>query len=129
MSSKNTKIYLDFMNEIRSLSEIILKNRGTDKDRMRFALCLSEIYFSSHKIITLIKKVSEGMPNSNEKELDALLGNLVDLKIYVYDEFGAWMKKLKKPLQQSIDEVEDMLVKCRKKKKRNLKPKTTLKNK
>jgi hypothetical protein len=105
---KKTRKFFRLFRKQEGLFNTVLQNRASDEDRKTVALCLTEIYFQSQRLIELIKKVSETNLDYTESDLDSLLGNLIDLRINIYDEIADWIKDLKKPLNTTIDNVEDV---------------------
>jgi hypothetical protein len=71
---------------------------------------LSEISSYSKSVRELIYRIaSRRAGDLTLKEYDELLGELVNLKIELYDELADWIKITKKPLQIMIDAVEKRL--------------------
>lgn len=71
---------------------------------------LSEIHKYCFRVSTLIDDLCK-YDNSRlgKTEYDKLLGDLVGLKVHIYDELVDWIKESEKPLQKMIDEVERKL--------------------
>ncbi|MBN1757774.1 MAG: hypothetical protein JW863_05625 [Chitinispirillaceae bacterium] len=71
---------------------------------------LSEIHNYCFKVSSLIDDLCK-YDNSRlgKNEYDKLLGDLVDLKVHIYDELFDWIKESEMPLQKMIDEVEKKL--------------------
>jgi len=99
MTDEKTKVYLDFLERNQRLFHAVPGDRMSGKNRESIALCLTEIHFSSRRLIELTKRISETRPDSTGGELDSLLGDLCCLRAEVYDEMIRWAKTLKKPLK------------------------------
>lgn len=107
MVTKRTKSFYGHLEKLQCLSEILMPSKGADEDKRVFALCLAEIQSWSLQINEIIKKISTMDSNLTSDDYDTLLGHLVNVKIYLYDELQSWMKDLRKPLQKIIDAVSE----------------------
>jgi len=114
MPNKNNEAFVKefhaFMNRIETVFDVILENKVSKENKQAFALCLTEIYFDSLKTIALIDKMSKTNLNSSGKELDNCFRDIIDLKINLYDEMASWMKNLRVPLQNVLDEFPEFPV-------------------
>jgi len=109
MSDKNTKMFFQLLRKQEKVFNKLLSNANcTPEDRQMIVLCLTELYFSSQRLIGLIKKISETNLDFTERDLDSLLGNLIDLRIETYDEINDRIKDLKKPLKTVINKICDL---------------------
>ena len=109
MSDKRTKMFFQlFRKQEKVFNKLLSNDNCTAEDRQTIALCLTEIYFGSQHLIELIKNISETNLNFTERDLDSLLGNLIDLRIEIYDEITDWIKDMKKPLKVAINKVADL---------------------
>jgi hypothetical protein len=106
--TKETKLFFMFLKKNRRVFDAVIGDKINDKGKQLIALYLTEIYFSSQHVIELIEKISKTNKNCTKRDLDTLLGNLVDLRIELYDELIDWAKSLKKPLKTTIDKIEDL---------------------
>jgi|GEM_PF-5232093 len=106
--TKETKLYFKLFRKNQKLFKEVIGDKISDEYKQNIVLYLTEIYFGSQHIIKLIEKISETNTNCTKRDLDSLLGNLVDLRIEIYNELIDWVKDLKKPLKTVIDKVEDL---------------------
>ena len=86
-----------------------MPNVEEDEDRRQFAVCLTEIVNWSKYVNEAIERIAEAKPDLSENGLNELLANLVNVKIYMYDELRCWMRELRRPLQKVANAVEDKL--------------------
>ena len=108
MATEETKRYFKLLNKLDIVTKKIMEKGASQEEKSKFALCLAEIHSCSSALVDLINKISETNISMTEKEADDLLGNLTDVKIYLYTEITDWVKDLKKPLKKAIDQVADM---------------------
>ena len=108
MTDEKTKKYFKLLNKLDKVTKKIMEKGASQEDKSRFALCLAEIHSCSSALVDLINKISETNISMTEKEADDLLGDLINVEIYLYTEMTDWVKDLKKPLKKAIDQVTDM---------------------
>ena len=109
MSDKRTKMFFQLFRKQEKVFNRLLPNKYcAPKERQMLALCLTELYFRSQHLIGLIKKVSKTNLDFTERDLDSLLGNLIDLRIETYDEINDWIRDMKKPLKTVINKIGDL---------------------
>ncbi len=108
MTDKRTERYFKLLKKNDEIFEALLKKKASKVDRQKVAFCLTEIYFRSQHLVNLIKKISETNLKFTEDDLDSLFGNLIDLRIEIYDEMVDWIKDLKRPLKTAIYKVNDL---------------------
>lgn len=105
MSDKKTKMFSKLLGK----QDRIFNRLPVDKScGQKVSSYLTEIYFRSKHLIRLTEKISETNLKFNEDDLDSLLGDLIDLRIEIYDEMVDWIKNLKKPLNVVIDKVGEL---------------------
>lgn len=105
MTDERTKRYFKLLRKNQGLFEKLLGDKTSEDDRQTVALCLTEIYFNLQHVIKLTKKISEINLELTKGDLDALLSNLIDLRIEIYDKMFDWIKNLKKPLNVAINKI------------------------
>ncbi|MFA5252924.1 MAG: hypothetical protein WC454_10120 [Phycisphaerae bacterium] len=103
MADKGTERYFKLLKKNEELFVSLLKNKASKEDRQKVAFCLTEIYFMSQSLAKLIKKISETNLNFSKDDLDLLLGNLINLRIEIYDKMADGIRDLKRPLNIVID--------------------------
>lgn len=109
MTDKKTKIFFKFLAKQNKLfSKLPIDKSFTTDDQRKISLYLTEIYFRSQHLVNLIKNISETNLKFTENDLDSLLGDLIDLRIEIYDEIVDWIKELKKHLNIAINKVGDL---------------------
>lgn len=108
MTDQRTRAYFKLLKKNQRLFRALLEDGISDKTRENVAMCLTEIYFSSRRLIGLIKRISETGPDITERELDSLLGYLCCLRSEVYDGMVRWAKTLRSPVNISIDRIADI---------------------
>jgi len=107
MSDKKTKMFFKLLRKQEKLfNRFPIGKSYTTEDRRKVMLCLTELHFRSRHLVSLTKNISETNLKFTEDDLDALLGNLIDLRIEIYDEMFEWIKDLKKPLNRVINKIE-----------------------
>lgn len=108
MTDKRTELYFKLLRENDRLFGALLKSKASKGDRQKAAFCLTEIYFISQSLVKLTKKISETNLEFSKGDLNSLLGNLIDLRIEIYDKMVDWIRDLKKPLNVVIDKVGEL---------------------
>ena len=104
---EKTKHLFTLLRKLESLTDRLVVSEDNDEDKKKFALCLAELYFRANHVTGLIKAIANTPLKPSEQTMDALLTDLVDLQIELYDEVADWMKELRKPLQRMMDAVPD----------------------
>jgi hypothetical protein len=108
MSAKKDKIVL-----YGKLRKLISQVNTSNKKASRINALpsrLSEIDACSKKVIALIEQITAiGPDNLTKRKYDKLLGELVNLRVQIYDELLYWIKIAKDPLQMMINLVEKKL--------------------
>ena len=108
MSGLSTEEYRILYNKFCHVGEAIF-SQDEDEDKSSFAVCFAEIFSHSKHLLDMIEKIAEVNLDLSESDLDQLLGDLVMAKILMYDELRCWMRQLRRPLQNAMDRVEDMM--------------------
>jgi hypothetical protein len=110
MIDKKIKVFFKLFRKQKKVFDKLLPDKSCDAEvRQEIILCLTEIYFGSKHAIELTKKISETNTNFTKGDLDSLLGNLIDLRIEIYDKMVDWIRDLKKPLKNVIDKVAGLV--------------------
>ena len=108
MSGWSPEEYRILYNKFCHIGKAIFPQEA-DKDKSSFVVCFAEIFSHSKNLLDVIEKIAEVNLDLSESDLDQLLGDLVMAKILMYDELRCWMRQLRRPLQNAMDRVEDMM--------------------
>lgn len=108
MNEKNDEFFT-IMKKLSIVREGLFRRVGGSAETGNMELCLTELYFRSLHIVSLIRDISEAGVVTEKESLENIFEVLISLQNEIFTEMLSWSKTLRQPLQKAIDQVEEML--------------------